>query len=91
MQLTAHEFKHGFQYLKGETDFSQNGLGGGPLYDLTDEKAAIERENLFGPIHNVKSELRNHPNLPRGTISFKLLTPEAKSKYNVWKKQGIVH
>jgi len=29
MQLTAHEFKHEFQYLKGETDFSQNGLGGG--------------------------------------------------------------
>lgn len=43
----AHELCHGYQYLDGRLDFSEDGLGGGDLYDLTDEREAYKRQSLF--------------------------------------------
>jgi RHS repeat-associated protein len=43
----SHELCHGFQYLDGRLDFSDDGKRGGDLYDITDEREAIQRQNLF--------------------------------------------
>ena len=45
----AHELCHGYQYLDGRLDFSEDGEGGGELYDFTDEIEATQRQNLFDP------------------------------------------
>lgn len=45
----AHELCHGYQYLDGRLDFSENGEGGGCLYDQTDEIEAYKRQSLFEP------------------------------------------
>lgn len=45
----AHELCHGYQYLDGRIDFSEDGEGGGELYDFTDEIEAYKRQNLFDP------------------------------------------
>ena len=43
----AHELCHGYQYLDGRLDFSEDGEGGGNLYDQTDEIEACKRQSLF--------------------------------------------
>lgn len=43
----AHELCHGYQYLDGRLDFSEDGEGGGNLYDQTDEIEAYKRQSLF--------------------------------------------
>ena len=52
----SHELCHGYQYLDGRLDFSEDGEGGGELYDLTDEREAIQRQNLFDPSLNGYSD-----------------------------------
>ena len=45
----AHELCHGYQYLDGRLDFSEDGEGSGYLYDQTDEIEAYKRQSLFEP------------------------------------------
>ena len=51
VDLKAHEFKHGYQFLQGETDLaiSEWGWHGEPVaYDIYDELEAYDRGALFG-------------------------------------------
>ncbi len=50
----AHEAKHGYQYIAGETSFKTKGKGAGYLHDLHDEAAAYKREFALG---NTKAPL----------------------------------
>ena len=60
---TAHEFKHGYQFLNGELDLAAS--RGGILmqskdviyYDITDERAAYDREELFSGRHTSNQEI----------------------------------
>ncbi len=60
---TAHEFKHGYQFLNGELDLVAS--RGGILmqskdviyYDITDERAAYDREELFSGRHTSNQEI----------------------------------
>ncbi len=42
--LAAHELKHGYQYETGQVSFSVDGKSLGKLYDVSDEKAAYNRQ-----------------------------------------------
>jgi RHS repeat-associated protein len=42
--LAAHELKHGYQYETGKVSFAVDGKSYGKLYDLSDEKAAYNRQ-----------------------------------------------
>lgn len=54
----AHELCHGYQYLDGRLDFSEDGEGGGELYDFTDEIEATQRQNLFDPsLEDIRTKL----------------------------------
>jgi RHS repeat-associated protein len=48
----AHEFKHAFQFERGQMDFSNRG-GPGALYDITDEEEAFTRGKAFGANANI--------------------------------------
>jgi hypothetical protein len=49
VEITAHELKHGFQYLAGETSYKRGGVNGG-LNDINDEVEGYKRQALFGPL-----------------------------------------
>jgi len=42
--LAAHELKHGYQFETGKVSFAVDGKSYGKLYDLSDEKAAYNRQ-----------------------------------------------
>ena len=60
---TAHEFKHGYQFLNGELDLAASRGGilmkskGVIYYDITDERAAYDREELFSGRHTSNQEI----------------------------------
>jgi len=53
MQRLAHELKHAYQFEVGEISYQGNGRAG-ETYDITDEYAAFERQNLFAVTPNQK-------------------------------------
>ena len=93
MQIFAHEFKHGHQYLMGDLDFDSSGLYGGLFYDQTDEIAAFERTNLFGTFQvDIPSTISTlYSRLDPGPKSFHLLTPEEQTQYQIQKAKGRYH
>ena len=60
---TAHEFKHGYQFLIGDLDLAVSRGGilmkskGVIYYDITDERAAYDREELFSGRHTSNQEI----------------------------------
>ena len=94
MMIIAHELKHGFQYLKQELDFNEDGTQGGLLYDFTDEQAAIKRSALFGPV-SVNSLERSYGigalQNRKESRSYNQLTPMQKKSYDAQKAHGIYH
>jgi RHS repeat-associated protein len=92
IQIVAHEFKHGHQYLSGDLDFNSTGLFGGLFYDQTDEKAAFERMNLFGTPVNIPSTITtSYGSLDKGPKSFHLLSPTEQLQYQIQKSMGRYH
>jgi hypothetical protein len=49
LSSSAHEFKHGFQFIAGETSFKKGSGDVGKLGDLHDEQAAYRRQLAFDP------------------------------------------
>ena len=64
---TAHEFKHGYQFLIGDLDLAVSRGGilmkskGVIYYDITDERAAYDREELFSGRHTSNQEILGNP------------------------------
>ena len=64
---TAHEFKHGYQFLNGDLDLAAGHGGmlmqskGVICYDLTDERAAYDREELFSGRHTDNQGILGNP------------------------------
>ena len=63
VDLKAHEFKHGYQFLQGETDLaiSEWGWHGEPVaYDIYDELEAYDRGALFGGDKKTLKEIESN-------------------------------
>ena len=64
---TAHEFKHGYQFLNGDLDLAASRGGvlmlskGIICYDITDERAAYDREELFSGRHTDNQGILGNP------------------------------
>ena len=61
-----HEYKHAFQFLKGELSFDGNHNKDGELYDITDEEQAYQRDYAFNPNHKDyrnSTRIENHNSL----------------------------
>ena len=64
---TAHEFKHGYQFLIGDLDLAVSRGGilmkskGVIYYDITDERAAYDREELFSGRHTSNQKILGNP------------------------------
>ena len=66
--LLAHELKHAYQFEMGE--FSFNGSGGFPFYDITDEYEAYDRGTLFGQSSPAREIInRDYSNLQKNECS----------------------
>ena len=97
IMIIAHELKHGFQYLKREIDFNQDGTQGGYLYDYTDEQAAIRRGAMFafGTTININAFERAYGlgalQDRKDPRSYESLTPMQKESYDAQKAHGIYH
>ena len=53
-----HEFKHGFQFIKGELSYNKNGEN--YLEDLFDERAAFRRDYSFNPNGYIYSNIKSY-------------------------------
>ena len=96
-QVLAHELKHGYQYINGEIDFSEDGLSPGALYDCTDERAAFERANLFSvggkSYIDINSAILPYKTskIPQESRSYQNLNPYDKMSYDAQKNAGKYH
>lgn len=65
-----HEFKHWFQYLKGEVSFGKNSLSGSGLYDASDEQYAYQRDYAFNPKQKLytSQDVDNHKKITAGAL-----------------------
>ncbi|MDR1793684.1 MAG: hypothetical protein LBR36_09670 [Bacteroidales bacterium] len=87
MQILAHELKHGHQYLMQEIDFDKSGRHAGFLYDITDEIAALNRQNLFSDdvgatiVHPAKYAASHYGDRKKGEWSFGTLFEGERNGY----------
>jgi len=61
LEIIAHDFKHAYQFEKGEIDLQEGGYAGVLFFDKTDEISANERGILFGPSMTDPSGLKPGP------------------------------
>lgn len=84
---TAHEFKHGNQFLNGDLDLAVSCGGilmksrGAIYYDITDERAAYDREELFSGRHTGNQEILGNPQYGKIGLRQRSIGNITPSKY----------
>ena len=95
--LVAHEFKHGYQFLIGETCLSTSSWKdkGRPIfYDIHDEEEAYGRSALFGDDPTSIDEIRHNSNYPEiipGHFNLQMSSQRMKDNIKNNRYQRAVH
>jgi len=89
MENISHELTHANQFLNGDLDQTFDG-NGGLIYDITDELAAFNRQNLFVPHGKTGVDMHTvyerYSSLKSGPRSFHLYTPQQQTQYRSYNR-----